>query len=70
MTEPLIKLPSMIMKELEAKIAEQKNEIARKDAEIQRLQEKGILSNGFTSILMEIRWELLMMSRCPEQEEI
>ena len=39
MTEPLIKLPSVIMKELEAEIAEQKNEIARKDAEIRRLQE-------------------------------
>lgn len=32
MTEPLIKLPSMIVKELQA-------EIADKDAEIQRLQE-------------------------------
>ena len=39
MTEPVIKLPSVIMKELEAEIAEQKNEIARKDAEIKRLQE-------------------------------
>ncbi|MCH5255006.1 MAG: hypothetical protein J1F41_08770, partial [Lachnospiraceae bacterium] len=53
MTEPLIKLPSMIMDELEAEIARQKAEIedqkaeiaeqntviAEKDAEIKRLQE-------------------------------
>ena len=38
MTEPLIKLPSMIVKELETKIADQKMELADKDAEIQRLK--------------------------------
>ena len=46
MTEPLIKLPSVIENELRAEIADQKAEIADqkrkladKDAEIQRLQE-------------------------------
>lgn len=39
MTEPLIKLPSMIVKELQAEIAEQKLQLASKDAEIRRLQE-------------------------------
>ena len=38
MTEPLIKLPSMIVKELETQIADQKMELADKDAEIQRLK--------------------------------
>ncbi|MCH5342478.1 MAG: hypothetical protein J1E64_00455 [Acetatifactor sp.] len=39
MTEPLIKLPSMIMDELEAEIADRDAKIASKDAEIRRLQE-------------------------------
>ncbi|MCH5255441.1 MAG: hypothetical protein J1F41_10995 [Lachnospiraceae bacterium] len=39
MTEPLIKLPSMIVGELEAEIAKQKAEIADQKAEIRRLQE-------------------------------
>ena len=39
MAEPLIKLSSVIEDELRAEIAEQKNEIARKDPEIRRLQE-------------------------------
>ena len=39
MTEPLIKLPSVIEDELRAEIAEQKLQLASKDAEIRRLQE-------------------------------
>ena len=45
MTEPLIKLPSMIVKELETQIADQKMQLAdknlelkNKDAEIQHLK--------------------------------
>lgn len=38
-TEPLIKLPSMIEDELRAEIADQKSQLASKDAEIKRLQE-------------------------------
>lgn len=39
MTEPLIKLPSMIVKELQPEIADKEAEIADKEAEIKRLQE-------------------------------
>lgn len=38
MTEPLIKLPSMIIKELQAEISNQKMELESKEAEIKRLQ--------------------------------
>ena len=39
MTEPLIKLPSVIMRELQAEIADKEAQLADKDAEIQRLRE-------------------------------
>ena len=46
MTEPLIKLPSMIVKELQAEIADRDTKITEQNAEILRLQE---LVNTFSS---------------------
>ncbi|MBD5479220.1 MAG: hypothetical protein HDR14_08005 [Lachnospiraceae bacterium] len=55
MTEPLIKLPSVRISELEqelkqknAIIAQKDNELALKDLEFNRLQELLLVSNGIT----------------------